>query len=367
MTFVTSPYLPSIDKYIKYVESIYSRKLLTNNGPLVKELTKRLEEYLGVKNLLLTSSGTMALQIAFGVKKLQSKNVITTPFTFQATYSALAWQGTQVEFCDINTKTWNLDINILKSLLKQGKKIDCIVPVHTFGNPCDIEQLNNLKAQYDFEIIYDSAHALTTKNSKLESILNYGDINCFSLHATKLFHTIEGGGITFKDRHDFERATKMINFGLDGDDVSELGINGKLSEFHAAMGLAVLDDLSMIIEQRQARVKLYKALLGGNVQYQHQSNDFAVAPAYMPIVLESPNSVISIEKKLQEKNIFPRRYFYPCVHQTSWYKNNFPAVSLPNSEYISARVLCLPLSPVLDKNIIQIICNIILTELKKNS
>lgn len=363
MTFVTTPYLPPIEKYIKYVKDIYSNKQLTNNGPLVNELTARLEEYLNVNNLLLTSSGTMALQVAFQIKQLRNKHALTTPFTFQATHSSLIWQNAKVKFCDIDQYNWNLDINKLEHKLRSGEQIDCVVPVHTFGNPCDVLKLEQLKAKYKFDIIYDAAHALTTRDINQESILKYGDINCFSLHATKLFHTVEGGGIICKSSEDLELAKKAINFGINGDNVSEIGINGKLSEFHAAMGLAVLDDIDFILEERNKRIALYKSLLGNQVTYQQQNEKVTTAPAYMPIVFEKTKYLIAVVNNLKTLDIFPRRYFYPCIHQTSWFQDNFNTEPFPNAENISERILCLPLHPTLDSKVIHKICEVILEEL----
>ncbi|WP_162197944.1 DegT/DnrJ/EryC1/StrS family aminotransferase [Pseudoalteromonas rubra] len=351
-------------KYIKYVEGIYERKWLTNDGPLVKELTARLEAQLGVNNLLLVSSGTMALQIAFRVKNLRNKHVVTTPFTFQATYSALEWQGSHASFCDIDTDTWNMDPYVLEQQLQAGKQVDCVVPVHTFGNSCAVEAFNELQQRYKFDIIYDAAHALTTLDDKNKSILTYGDISCFSLHATKLFHTVEGGALVFKNDSELETARKMINFGLDGEFASEAGINGKLSEFHAAMGLSVLDDLDLILSQRKDQIATYKSLLHNSVNYQAVIVGHDICPSYMPILLPNEHSVLNIINKLAKLNIFPRRYFYPAINKSPYYQKICPNISMPVAENVSSRILCLPLFPGLNKQAISQISNIITHEVK---
>ncbi|AUJ69479.1 dTDP-4-amino-4,6-dideoxy-D-glucose transaminase [Pseudoalteromonas sp. NC201] len=343
MIHVTSPYLPSMKKYIKYIEGIYERKWLTNNGPLVKELTARLEAYLGVKNLLLVSSGTMALQIAFRIKNLQQKNVISTPFTFQATYSALEWQGAHVDFCDIDSKTWNMDPYLLEEQLSSGKKIDCVVPVHTFGNSCEVEHLQKLQEKYKFSLIYDAAHALTTLDDKGKSILTYGDISCFSLHATKLFHTVEGGALVFKNDRELETAKQMINFGLDGELASKPGINGKLSEFHAAMGLAILDDLPLIEEDRARQKDFYNSQLQSNVSFQTYTNSEKVSPSYMPILFDQVSKLELTLNRMNNANIYPRRYFYPSLNRMPIVVKKQTEVSMPNAESVSQRILCLPL------------------------
>ncbi|KZN32986.1 DegT/DnrJ/EryC1/StrS family aminotransferase [Pseudoalteromonas luteoviolacea] len=359
MIFVTSPYLPPIEKYMKYVEGIYDRNWLTNNGPLVKELTVRLEEKLGVQNLLLTSSGTMALQIAFKIKNLANKKVTTTPFTFQATYSALEWQGANVDFCDVNKSTWNLDSDLLEKQLASGHRPNCIVPVHTFGNPCNVEHLAKLQSQYGFDVIYDSAHAVTTKTDDGKSILEHGDINCFSLHATKLFHTVEGGGITFKEADELALAQKMINFGLDGEDAASPGINGKLSEFHAAMGLAILDDLSKIEEDRQQQKDLYLKLLESKVEFQQLPLDGKISPSYMPVLFNSETELLNTLSQFNDKGIYPRRYFHPAIHQMQCVKSQGKTWQLPIAEHISQRVLCLPLFFGQPKSQIEEICSFV--------
>ncbi len=234
MINVTSPYLPNIKKYNKYLDRIYKDKWLTNNGPLVNELNGRLREYLGVNNLLLVSSGTMALNIAYKLLNVK-KSVITTPFSFVATTSSLVWDNLDPVFCDINPKTFNIDAKNILSILDDS--IDAILPVHVCGNSCDVESIQDIASKHKKKLIYDSSHAFGV-NYKKKSILNWGDISTLSFHATKIFHTAEGGGMVIKDDSLFEEAERLINFGYKDNHISTPGINGKMSEFHAAIGIS---------------------------------------------------------------------------------------------------------------------------------
>ncbi|HBN28622.1 MAG TPA: aminotransferase DegT, partial [Clostridiaceae bacterium] len=239
MINVTKTYLPDRTKLDKYIDKIYSTAWVTNNGQLVKELTTRLEEYLGVQNLLLVTNGTLALQIAYKALGVNGQ-AITTPFSFVATTSSLVWEGIEPIFVDIDPETFCIDPSKIEEAITS--ETTAIVPVHVFGNACDVEKIENIAQKYGLKTIYDGAHSFGVKYNG-ESLLSYGDATILSFHATKLFHTIEGGAIIFKNKEDYERAKLMINFGIDGtDSVIELGINAKMNEFQAAMGLCVLDE-----------------------------------------------------------------------------------------------------------------------------
>lgn len=356
---VTKPYLPSLEKYQGLIQKTFQANQLTNNGPLVKELTCRLEECLDVKNLLLTSSGTMALQMAYKIKKLERKKTITTPFTFHGTYSSLDWMGIDTDFSDVSLHDWNLDPKGIEQLLASGKTIDCILPVHTFGVPARVEQFEALQKKYNFDIIYDAAHALTTRDKNKRSLLTYGDVSCFSLHATKLFHTCEGGGIVFNNTNEFEEASAMINFGLINGIAEYQGINGKMSEVHAAMGLALLDDLPFIEQVRADLISVYKSELAEFVQFQGLSEGYYISPSYLPILLETEQSVLEVQCALEKQHIFPRRYFYPPIHKMPVAQEKFAKSCFANSENISSRVLCLPLYFDLTKNEVLRVCKLI--------
>ena len=242
---VTKPYLPSREKLDRYIDGIYERAWLTNNGELVQELTRRLEEYLGVENLLLVANGTLALQIAYRALGVTGRNepteAITTPFTFVATASSLKWEGVEPVFADIDPNTWCLDPTNIEPAITP--RTQAIVPVHVFGNACDVDAIDAIAKKHSLKVIYDASHAFGVKYQG-ESLLKHGDAATLSFHATKLFHTGEGGAIVFKRKEDLERAKKMINFGITGPETVEaLGINAKMNELQAAMGLCVLDEM----------------------------------------------------------------------------------------------------------------------------
>jgi len=341
---VTKPYLPSREKLDAYIDGIYERNWLTNNGPLVQELTHRLEEYLGVENLLLVSNGTLALQIAYralGINEPvegQSAEAITTPFTFVATASSLKWEGIEPVFVDIDPSSWNLDPkNILASITPQTR---AIVPVHVFGNPCEVEAIQAIADQHNLKVIYDAAHAFGVKH-KGESVLKWGDAATLSFHATKVFHTIEGGAIIFKRKEDLERAKKLINFGLAGpDSIEELGINAKLNEFNAAMGLCVLDEMEANLSARAAVWNHYEQALSEHLQLQVKPKGLDYNYAYFPVVFESEKQVDRVMLTLKANGVQARRYFFPSLESVACLGAE---ADQPISKSISSRVLCLPI------------------------
>lgn len=351
---VTKPYLPSRERLDKYIDGIYEREWLTNNGPLVQELTRRLEEYLGVENLLLVSNGTLALQIAYRALGIHEPvngkpaEAVTTPFTFVATSSSLKWEGIEPVFADIDPDTWCLDPkNIEPAITAQTK---AIVPVHVFGNACEVEAIDEIANKHDLKVIYDAAHAFGVKY-KGESILKWGDAATLSFHATKVFHTIEGGAIVFKRKEDLEKAKKLISFGITGPEtIEEIGINAKMNEFQAAMGLAVLDDIDAIIDRRrQIKTTYIKALTSGYI-IQLQSPHMTDNGAYVPLVLESENELIALIDKLRRTNVVPRRYFYPSLDSLTFFSE--PLIK-SHSSSIARRILCLPIYESLNYDQIQ--------------
>lgn len=341
---VTKPYLPSREKLDKYIDGIYERKWLTNNGPLVQELTKRLEEYLGVENLLLVSNGTLALQIAYralGVHESvngKAAEAITTPFTFVATSSSLKWEGIVPVFADIDAETWCVDPkNIEQAITPQTT---AIVPVHVFGNACDVEAIDEIAAAHRLKVIYDAAHAFGV-NFKGESLLKWGDAVTLSFHATKVFHTIEGGAIIFKRKADLERAKKLISFGITGPEtIDGLGINAKMNEFQAAMGLAVLDDVENVIQRRIKIKDFYTETLNSICTFQKKNQNVTENGAYVPVVLKSESALLDVVDKLKSTNIIPRRYFYPSLDSLDFFASKS---NLNNSNQIASRILCLPI------------------------
>lgn len=359
---VTMPYLPSREKLDKYIDGIYERNFLTNNGPLVQELTQKLECFLGVENLLLVSNGTLALQIAYralGITQSVKRypvQAITTPFTFIATASSLKWDGIEPVFVDIDPETWCLNpANIEAAITPQTK---AIVPVHVFGNACNVEAIDAIAQEHNLKVIYDASHAFAVKY-KGDSILKHGDAATLSFHATKLFHTCEGGAIIFKRKEDLDKAKKMINFGITGlESIEELGINAKMSEFHAAMGLCVLDEIEENLRARGVVWHHYELALSQRLQLQAKPNALDYNFAYFPVVFESEERTVSVLLTLKKNNVLARRYFYPSLESLKF----FDVLStLPVSRGIASRVLCLPLYTKLDRDVQEKIIEILVS------
>lgn len=342
---VTKPYLPSRKKLDKYLDGIYERHWLTNNGELVQELTLRLEEYLGVENLLLVANGTMALQIAYralgisDVRREQRPEAITSPFTFIATASSLKWDGVEPVFTDIDPATWCLDPTGIEAAITPNTR--AIVPVHVFGNACNVEAIDAIARKHNLKVIYDAAHAFGVKY-KGESLLKWGDAATLSFHATKLFHTGEGGAIVFKRKDDLERAKKMINFGITGPEtIEELGINAKMSELQAAMGLCLLDDMEQIAKDRREVTQEYNRRLAGKFQQQKLKRGTAYNHGYYPVALESEEQVKKLSSSLQEIKVLSRRYFYPSLDTVISLGGD--QLECKESKNLSSRILCLPI------------------------
>ncbi len=341
---VTKPYLPSREKLDKYIDGIYERQILTNNGPLVQELTDRLEKYLGVDNLLLVSNGTLALQIAYralGIhqpKNSKQAEAITPPFTFIATASSLKWEGIQPVFADIHPKTWCLDpVNIEAAITPNTR---AIVPVHVFGNACEVESIDALASRHDLKVIYDAAHAFGVKY-KGESLLTWGDAATLSFHATKLFHTGEGGAIVFKRKEDLEQAKKIINFGITAPEtISTLGINAKMNEFQAALGLCVLDEIDENITARKQVWKRYEHELAKSLQLQEKNSNLGYNFSYFPVVFKSEEQTLQVATKLKENGVLARRYFNPSLESVECLDSKVKSLI---SKDISSRILCLPI------------------------
>ena len=356
MINVTKTYLPDKEKYKKYIDQIYANGWVTNSGPMVKLLEKRLAEYLGVKNIVLVSNGTVALEIAYRTLGIEG-DVITTPFSFVASTSSLVTNGLSPIFADIDFQTLNMDpINIEKHITKNTS---AIVPVHVFGNACEVEKVGTIAKKHNLKVVYDAAHAFNVKY-KGKSILNYGDISTLSFHATKTFHSIEGGALIINDDSLVEKARYLINFGIKNrEEIPELGTNAKMNEFEAAMGLCVLDDMQDLHVKRRIVYELYKKELEGVLKFQEQNKDSSQNYSYFPIILESEEQLKKIEKALNLKEIFPRRYFYPSLDTLGYIE---PKQFCEISRDIASRILCLPMYPELKNEQQQLIIDIIKKE-----
>jgi len=356
MINVTRPYMPDINKYKAYIDRIYSTARLTNSAELHNELQERLQAYLGVKNLLLVTNGTLALQLAYRLLALKGE-VITTPFSFVATTSSLVWEGLKPVFADIDEKSFNIDPEKIIPLISE--KTSAIVPTHIFGNPCKVDRIGEIAQKYNLKLIYDGAHAFSVRHND-QSIYNFGDISIMSFHATKMFHTAEGGALVIKDDDLYEKARLMINFGIDNEDsVKELGINAKMNELQAAMGLCLLDDMADIIDEQERIVTKYKDSLESCIEMQHHKREDSSNYSYFPIVLKSDEQCQKVKLALKESGIIARRYFSPSLNKLNYLKESF---SCANSESLSKRVLCLPVYCSLATDDLERIINII----KKN-
>lgn len=334
---VTRSLMPDRQQFHAYVDRILDSGWLTNRGQCVRELEERLQVYLGVRNVVLVNNATSALQVAYKALELHGE-VITSPFTFIATASSAQWEGLDVVFADIDPATFCIDVQEIEK--KITDETTAIVPVHVFGNPCEVELIEALAEKYGLKVIYDAAHAFNIKY-KDESVLNRGDISILSFHATKLFHTIEGGALIINDDVLCEKVRKQINFGFTGPESIEcLGINAKMNEFQAAMGLSLLDDMEAVIVRRGELVNLYDSYLGGKVMRQKWSENATLNHGYYPVLFSNEQEAKSAQKALNDKNVFPRRYFFPSLDTLDFLAKNQNAVI---SRDIASRILCLPL------------------------
>jgi dTDP-4-amino-4,6-dideoxygalactose transaminase len=333
---VTRPHLPEISKYLGYVERCYENHQLTNNGPLVQELKARLEDYMGVKNLLLVANGTLALQIAYRVLGVSGK-AITTPFTFVATSSSLRWEGIEPVYADIDAQSLNLSTDNTRAVL--NRDVTAIVPVHVYGNPCDVEAFDEIAKDHNLKVIYDAAHAFGVRlNGK--SVLQWGDAATLSFHATKVFHTVEGGAIIFKKREDYERACRLINFGYEEGEIVDEGINAKMSEFHAAMGLSVLDEIEIVLKKREGVYYRYYEALNDHFEMPAWKEGATRNYGYFPVLFPSEKALLKTQQRMNEAGIFPRRYFYPSLDTRGYGRSGGGS---PISRDRAKRVLCLPM------------------------
>jgi dTDP-4-amino-4,6-dideoxygalactose transaminase len=356
MINVTKAFLPPIEEYKKYLDGIWERCHLTNHGPLVNELEEKLKEYLGVKHFYFINNGTIALQLVIKALDLRGE-IITTPFSYVATTSSIVWENIKPVFVDIHPESFTIDASKIESAITANTS--AILATHVYGIPCDVEAIRKIAKKHNLKVIYDAAHAFGVKY-KENSLLNYGDVSTLSFHATKLFHTIEGGGVATNDDEVAHRISYMRNFGHKGQEgFWGIGINGKNSEFHAAMGLcnflyvnSILTSRKMLSEMydkcfNDLDIKLQRPILPSQVEYNY---------SYYPVVLESEKQLLTVMSALNSFDIYPRRYFYPPLSTLPYI---YQAAPLPVSDSISSRVLCLPLFHDLQKTDIENICSIV--------
>jgi dTDP-4-amino-4,6-dideoxygalactose transaminase len=354
LILVTKPFLPDRTRYQTYIDGIWERQWLTNNGPIVNELELRLKEYLDTKHMLFLGNGTIALQIAIKALALKGE-IITTPFSFVATTSSIVWEGCTPVFVDIDPNTLNIDPKKIEAAVTANTS--AIIATHVYGNPCDIESIDAIAKKYNLKVIYDAAHAFGTL-FKGKSIFTYGDISTASFHATKLFHTVEGGAVFTSDPDLLKRMAYMRNFGYDGPEkLSVVGINGKNSEFHAAMGLCVLSEINEILKRREEQCEYYNAVLKDlNVKRPIIHSDTEYNHAYYPVIFESEEKALMSKGQLELKNILTRRYFYPSLSALDYVKK----FETPVADTIAKSILCLPLYHTLSKEEQDMIARILL-------
>jgi dTDP-4-amino-4,6-dideoxygalactose transaminase len=347
MINVTKTYLPDFEEYTSVLKRAWDKVWLTNNGELVQELESKLKNYLGVENLLFTNNGTIVLQMALKALGI-TKEVITTPFSYVATTNAILWEGCKPVFVDINPVTCCIDASKIESAIT--KDTQAILATHVYGIPCDVEAIEAISKKYNLKVIYDAAHAFGVKY-KNKSILEYGDISTCSFHATKIFHTVEGGCIIAKDEEVTNKLMLFRQFGHIYDDYYSVGINAKNSEFHAAMGLCILPKIDEIIKDRKRVCDLYDTFLNAKISRPESSFSFEYNYAYYPVIFSSEVDLLNTFEKLKANQIFARRYFYPSLNELPFIERQY----CPISEDISKRVLCLPLFYGLDAESIELI------------
>lgn len=352
---VTKPFLPPKEEYLKYIDGIWNRQWLTNMGPLASQLEMELKESLDVQHLLFVTNGTVAIQMAIKALDITGE-IITTPFSFVATTSSIVWEGCTPVFVDICPESLCIDADKIEDAITE--KTQAILATHVYGNPCDVVKIEQIAKKHNLKVIYDAAHAFGVKvNGK--SVFEYGDISTCSLHSTKLYHSVEGGLIIAQNPDLLKKLASIRNFGISGfDSFSELGINGKNSEFHAAMGLVNLKHTEAIHNQRKKLSECYdKNLKNLKARKIVWHKDATQNYAYYPVILESEELLLKIKAELDLNEIFTRRYFYPSLASSLPY---LPKVEFPITEDISRRVLCLPLYFDLTEEEIDYICRIIL-------
>jgi dTDP-4-amino-4,6-dideoxygalactose transaminase len=351
---VTKPFLPPIEEYQQYLTGIWGRHWLTNNGPLVNELELKLKEYLKSPHLLYLTNGTIALQIAIKTLELKGE-IITTPFSYIATTSSIVWEGCKPVFVDIDNGSLNLDPTKIEAAITNNTS--AILATHVFGNPCDIDAIEAIANRHNLPVIYDAAHCFGTYYKK-QSVFNFGKISTTSFHATKLFHTIEGGAVFTRDGELLKKMALLRNFGHNGPvNFDDVGINGKNSEFHAAMGLTNFRYIEPILKSRKDQSLRYDSRLDrAHAQRIIINKDADFNYAYYPLILKDEATTLKVIKDLESNRISPRRYFYPSLNTVPLYK----AGNLSVSESISKRIICLPLYHTLSGEEIDFISRIIL-------
>lgn len=360
---VTSPLLPPLEEFIPYLERIWASRMLTNGGDMHQALERALCEYLGVEHLALFANGTLALVSALQALRITGE-VITTPYSFVATAHSLLWNGIKPVFVDIDPYTLNLDPSKIEAAITPSTT--AIMPVHCYGNPCDVAAIERIADTYNLRVIYDAAHAFGVRDEG-GSILRHGDLSVLSFHATKVFNTFEGGAIICPDAKTYRRIGHLKNFGFVNETtVIAPGINGKMNEVSAAFGLLQLQHIDQALTRRREIDRLYRALLDGllgvrcveSLVHEHTNH------AYFPLLVEAefPLSRDELYQRLRENGILARRYFYPLISDFPMYRAlpSAEPANLPVARSVASKVICLPIYPDLANEDVEAICNLII-------
>jgi len=357
---VTSSSMPELEEYIEEIKGLWDSHWLTNMGIKHKQLEVDLKDYLDTSNITLFTNGHLALECAITAFNLAGE-IITTPFTFASTTHAIVRNGLEPVFCDINSDDYTMDTDKLEGLITD--KTSAIIPVHVYGNICDIDEIENLAKKYNLKVIYDAAHAFgVTVNG--ESVANFGDASMFSFHATKVFHTIEGGAVTYKDGSLSKKLNDLKNFGITGpESVEYVGGNAKMNEFQAAMGICNLRHIDDEIAKRKIVVERYIGRLSSvkGIKLCKPQTGAKSNYAYFPVVFDGYKmSRDEVFEKLKAENIYARKYFYPLTNSFECYMGRFDVGKTPVAKYVADRVLTLPLYADLALDDVDRICDIIL-------
>jgi dTDP-4-amino-4,6-dideoxygalactose transaminase len=349
MINVTKAFLPPLDDYVQYLEGLWASGWITNNGVLVQELESKLREYLDVPHIQYMSNGTVALQVALKALDITGE-VITTPFSYVATTTSILWEKCKPVFVDIEDKTFCIDADKIEAAITPATQ--AILAVHVYGYPCNVVKIEALAKKYNLRVIYDAAHAFGVRLNGV-SLVNYGDLSTVSFHATKLFHTVEGGAVISHDKEMAKEIHLRMSFGHSGEDYYIAGINGKNSELHAAMGLATLPFVSDLIFRRRIISELYDSMLQGKgLVFPEKVIGLEYNYSYYPVVFKSETQLLQVKEALDKNGVYARRYFYPPLNKLPYHKGK----DCPVAEDISSRVLCLPLYYGLtDDQVIQIV------------
>ena len=353
MINVTKSFLPPIDEYMSQVQRAYDNNWLTNRGELVVELEQELKKYLSTENsqILCMNNGTVPLQIALKLLGNEGE-IITTPFSYVATTTSILWESCKPIFVDIHPEFLTIDENKIEAAITS--KTTCILATHVFGNPCNVDKIKRIAKKNNLKVIYDAAHCFGVKyNGK--SIFEYGDISSCSFHATKIFHTGEGGAIFCKEKELFKKISLAHSFGHINDEYIQIGINGKMSELNAAMGLSVLKYADVIIEKRKQNFLIYKENLSHLFLTQGIRDKTDYNYSYIPLIFKTEDELNHTIENLNKNNIYPRRYFYPSLNTLNYIEQT----NCPISEKIANSIICLPNYHELSKSEIKSICDLI--------